>query len=223
MTDMGGSPEGYMGLMSLGEAAEWFAEIEPDFPASYFRRQLKHYTQLGLIKPPAQRGFGRTSAALLGERQVCAAYLFSTLTRLGLRAETLRWVARYFDYIGVRRSGQDEYFGSLNEVIRTTKAGDRWFLIVKIRDWSESESWERPSVDAEFRSQADVTSDAGDHRAVVVLDCQHLLRPLLDALHKQEQPVLAVSHRGEPGESAGIETSEVSEQTSQEGDPELAA
>src|SRR3712207_6976190 len=38
--------------------------------------------------------------------------------------------------------------------------------LFRSRDWSESESWERPSVDAEFQDKPDIASDAGTHRAV---------------------------------------------------------
>jgi hypothetical protein len=173
-----------MDLRTSGELAEIVARLEPGLPPTYFRRQIRHLVTLGLVRPPRPKGPGRTAPFKLGEAQACETAILSTLIRMGLRAETLRWVARYLDYLGVRRPGEDKFFGSLREVIRDTKAGKRWFLVVQIKDWSESESWEHPSVLGEFREHADVSSDAGEYRSVIVLDCLRLLKPLLDELGK---------------------------------------
>lgn len=170
----------------MGEVAKWFAEVEPTFPASYFRRQLTYYVQVGLIRPPVYRGTSIKSAGLLGQYEICAAYLLSNLTRLGLPAETLKYVERYFNYISIRRRGQEKVFGSLREVIRATQDDGTWYLLVKVKDWSRSEDWERPSVIAEFQERPDVGADAAENRAVIVLDCRHLLRPLLDVLRRQD-------------------------------------
>jgi hypothetical protein len=196
-----------MALRTSGELAEIAARLEPSFPAAYFHRQFRHLVTLGLVRPPVPKGPGRTAPFRLGEVQACEAAILSTLIRMGLRAETLRWIARYLDYLGVRRPGEDEgkFFGSLREVIRETRAGKRWFLIVQIKDWSESESWERPSVLGEFREHADVSADAGEYRSVIVLDCLRLLKPLLEAL---DQPSLeaGVEHVGrEPDGNGGSE------------------
>src|SRR4051794_22981801 len=135
-----------MGLRTSGELAEIAARIEPSFPAAYFHRQLRHLVTLGLVRPSIPKGPGRTAPFKLGQVQACEAAILSTLIRMGLRAETLRWVSRYLDYLGVHRRGEDKFFGSLREVIRDTRAGKRWFLVVQLKDWNESESWERPSV-----------------------------------------------------------------------------
>jgi hypothetical protein len=102
----------------VGEVARLFARVEPEFPAGYFLRQVKHYAQLGLISPPLRGPSGRTSPAKYGVREVCAAYLLSNLTRLGLKAETLRYVARYFGYLQVRLSGPDRRSGLTHKISR---------------------------------------------------------------------------------------------------------
>src|SRR3954452_18935121 len=106
-----------MALRTSGELAEIAARLEPSFPPVYFRRQLRHLVTLGLIRPPVPKGPGRTAPFQLGEVQACEAAILSTLIGMGLRAETLRWLARYLDYLGVRRPGEDKFFGSLREVI----------------------------------------------------------------------------------------------------------
>ena len=72
-----------MRMLTIGEVAELFAQLEADVPASYFAGQARYYVRLRLVRPPRYRGTGRTAAALLGEHQICIAYLLSTLTRLG--------------------------------------------------------------------------------------------------------------------------------------------
>src|SRR3954447_13223258 len=118
-----------MVLRTSGELAEIAARLEPSLPAVYFRRQLRHLVTLGLIRPPVPKGPGRTAPFQLGEVQACEAVILSTLLRTGLPAETLRWIARYLDYLSVPLPDEDKSFGSLREVIRDTRAGKRWFLV----------------------------------------------------------------------------------------------
>src|SRR3954451_7654181 len=148
-------------LETVGEVAARFARVEPAFPVGYFRRQIQHYVQIGLVRPPLYQGQGRTSAALFAERQICAAYLFSALTRLGLKAEQLRMIGRYVDSIGVPREDGEGYLRGLIDVIQDTKTDEtRWFLIVKIRKWARDVNPDTPPVYGDFRKKADVTADA---------------------------------------------------------------
>src|SRR3954452_16685031 len=174
-----------MKMLTIGEVAELFAQLEPGVPASCFAGQARYYVRLRLVRPPRYRGTGRTAAALLGEHQICITYLLSTLTRLGIRAEQFRRLADYFDAIGVRRRGQDEYFGSLREVIRATKAGQRWFLSVKVKALSKGEGSVLSDVHGEFHDRPDAAPDEVGHwLAVIVLYCDRLLRPLLERLNE---------------------------------------
>src|SRR3954462_7655101 len=117
-------------LETVGEVSARFARIEPGFPASYFRRQIQHYVQLGLIRPSLYQGQGRTSAALFAEHQICATCLLSALTRLGLKAEQLKGVARYINTPEVFQWDKGKYPSGFRDVIDDTKAGSkRWFLI----------------------------------------------------------------------------------------------
>src|SRR3954447_14396734 len=176
-------------LETVGEVSARFARIEPGFPASYFRRQVQHYVQLGLVRPPLYQGQGRTSAALFAEREVCAAYLLSALTRLGLKAEQLKAVARHMSTVEVFQWDAGKYNSGFRDVIDDTKTGTkRWFLIVKVNDWARDSGTDNHPVHGEFREQADVTYDPESWLAIVMLDCERLLRPLLDDMDKHEEP-----------------------------------
>jgi hypothetical protein len=173
-------------MLTIGEVAELLAQAEPQLPSSYFAGQIRHYVRLGLVRPPLYRGPGRTSAALLGEYQICAAYLLSALTRVGLRPELLRATVRHFDATTIRRRPKKETLGGLAQVIRETKAGERrFFLIVKVRTWDRGERSEESSVYGEFYDRPDAAAeDVGHWLVAITLDCTKLLRPVLDAYSK---------------------------------------
>jgi hypothetical protein len=84
--------------LTFGEAAELFAALEPELPATYFARQLRNLAQRGLLTPVTYRGSGRTAAALLDEQQICRARLLSVLARNGLQPEQLRKTIKHLDY-----------------------------------------------------------------------------------------------------------------------------
>jgi hypothetical protein len=172
-------------MEALGEVAERYHRVEPDVPASYFRQQLKHYVQVGLIAPRLHQGTGRTAAGLFAERETCAAYVLSALTRLGLRADQLKAFAH------------DRWRREFEGVLGAIGDGGRRLLILEIGSWAKGEDARTPPVIAEFRERADVTRDASHRNMIVVLDCTRLLRPLLEDMAAHEEPP-ATARRGRP-------------------------
>lgn len=177
-----------MGLVTLSEAAELFAATEPDLRAEYFNRQLRNLTQKGVLTPTSYRGSGRTAAALLDEEQLCRGRLLSVLSRIGLQPDQLRRVNQILGGIWTggrimdeRRwhNAMEKLSGGFRGVIRQTRAGEQWFLVVALGHHLSRSDDRFGELSGGFIDMPEFGPSSWKPLGTIVLDAKDLLEPLL--------------------------------------------
>ncbi len=161
------------GLMTAAAMAERLAKPGGDYSVDYYRRDIRHKTQLGLLEPVRYHGRGRTAAALYDEAQLLAERLFTAMTIAGL--SPMQMAAAKGLFRNIRPAPRGRYLPGLSFIAQRLRVGERWHFVMHI------------TLDEElgylggFQREPDFSNPLvqGLQLVAMVFDCRELFKDLL--------------------------------------------